>query len=152
MKGVVMAASAACAPDCYEIPIQSRSVSRLFVRTGFDISMFEDGCETTIRIEDLIAVVTENPRPLVKLEAEDGLTPALGVFGKIVVSGNALRAERNTLDIAFYPGVWFQVEPKYEPASWGPYGSKGLIIICMPGSEMAVWFGMKRNRRFDDVS
>jgi len=83
------------------------------------------------------------------MEAEDGCVPALGIFGKIVVSGNALRAERRLLDIVFHPGVWFQVEPSYESGTWGPYGSKGLIVICMPRSEMAVWFGMKSLRSGD---
>jgi hypothetical protein len=129
--------------DRYEIPIQSRSVSRVFVQSGFDIQMFEDGTELTIRIESPIAVVTENPRPLVRME--DELIPAMGVYGRIAISGSALRSETRMLDIIFHSGVWFQVEPKYQPESWGPYGSKGLIIICMPGSEMAVWFGMRKN-------
>ncbi len=150
-----MAASVASVPergarDVYEIPIQSRSVSRLFVQSGFDIQMFEDGSETTIRIDNPIAVVTENPRPLVRME--DELIPSMGVYGRIVVSGSALRASARTLDIVFHRGVWFWVEPKYEPEAWGPYGSKGLIIVCMPGSEMAVWFGMKAPiSRSDDL-
>lgn len=132
------------APDRYEIPIQSRSVTRLYVQSGFDLQMFEDASETTIRIDDPIAVVSENPRPLAKLESEDSFVPSLGVFGKIVVSGNALRGDRRMLEIVFHPGVWFWVEPQYEQNGWGPYGSKGLILICMPGSEMAVWFGVRR--------
>lgn len=142
-----MSATVASVPDRYEIPIQSRSVSRLFVQSGFDMEFFDDGSETTIRIDSPIAVVTENPRPLAKMEAEDELTPALGLYGRIVVSGSALRAAPRTLDIFFHPGVWFQVEPEYKPESWGPYGSKGLIIVCMPSSEMAVWFGMKSATR-----
>jgi hypothetical protein len=145
-----IASTVASVPDRYEIPIQSRSVSRLFVQSGFDIQMFDDGTETTIRIDNPIAVVTENPRPLVRLE--DELIPAMGVYGRIVVSGSALRAARRMLDIIFHSGVWFQVEPRYEPDSWGPYGSKGLIVICMPGSEMAVWFGMKSRQTADATS
>lgn len=137
------------AADRYEIAIQSRSVSRIYVESGFDLKIFDDGSETTIRVEDPLAVVTENPRPLHKLEAEDALTPALGVFGKIVVSGSALRKGARLLEIVFHPGVWFWVEPRYEPEGWGPYGSKGLVLICMPGSEMAVWFGMKRPMQVD---
>jgi hypothetical protein len=146
------AASVVSATDRYEIPIQSRSVSRLFVQSGFGIQMFEDGSETTIRIDNPIAVVMENPRPLARLEAEDQLIPALGVYGKIVVSGTALRADERMLDIVFHAGVWFQVEPTYESGSWGPYGNKGLIVICMPGNEMAVWFGMKAQRSADSMA
>lgn len=138
-----MSASVASVPGIYEIPIQSRSISRLFVQSGFDIRMFEDGSETAIRIDNPIAVVTENPRPLIRLEAEDEFMPALGVYGKIVISGDALRSDTKTIEIIFHQGVRFWVEPRYMPETWGPYGSKGLIIICMPGSEMAVWFGMK---------
>ncbi|HYG98607.1 MAG TPA: DUF6188 family protein [Terriglobales bacterium] len=132
------------APDRYEIPIQSRSVTRLYVQSGFDLQIFEDASETTIRIDDPIAVVSENPKPLAKLESDDGLTPSLGVFGKIVVSGSALRRDERMLEIVFHPGVWFWVEPTHEQSEWGPYGSKGVILICMPGSEMAVWFGIRR--------
>src|SRR5690242_15265741 len=95
------------APDRYEIPIQSRSVTRLYVQSGFDLQMFEDSSETTIRIDDPIAVVSENPRPLAKPESEDSFVPSLGVFGKIVVSGNALRRDRRMLEVVFHPGVWF---------------------------------------------
>jgi hypothetical protein len=37
------------------------------------------------------------------------------------------------------------VEPQ-APASgtWGPLGSKGLILVCMPGGEIAIWFGVRR--------
>ncbi len=148
-----MAASVASVSGAYEIPIQSRSVSRLFVQSGFDIQMFEGDTETTIRIENPIAVVTENPRPIVRLEAEESFMPALGVYGKMSISGDAMRGDRRTLEIMFHPGVRFWVEPRYVPESWGPYGSKGLIIICMPGSEMALWFGMKSaNRLITDAS
>ncbi len=142
-----MDASLAGVSDRYEIPIQSRSVSRLFVQSGFDIQMFEDGAETNIRLRNPIAVVTENPRPLVRMEAEDNFMPVLGVYGKIVISGEGLRSGEKTLEIMFHPGVHFWVEPRHTAESWGPYGSKGLIIICMPGSEMAVWFGMKSASR-----
>lgn len=136
-----MAASVASAPDRYEIPIQSRSVSRVFVQSGFDLKISEQEAEVAIRIENPIAVVTENPRPLAR--AEDELIPALGIYGRIVVSGSALRADSRTLDIVFHPTVGFWVEPHYEAGAWGPYGSKGVIVVCMPGSEMAVWFGQK---------
>lgn len=140
-----MSANVASVPGIYEIPIQSRSVSRLFVQSGFDIQLFDDGTETTIRIDNPIAVVTENPRPLVRLAAEEEYIPALGVYGKIVISASAVREGEKTIEIAFHRGVRFWVEPGYTPEAWGPYGSKGLIIICMPGSEMAVWFGMKNS-------
>ena len=138
-----MSANPASVPGIYEIPIQSRSVSRLFVQSGFDIQLFEDGSEATIRIDNPIAVVTENPRPLVRLASEDEYVPALGVYGKIVISASGVRAGEKTIEIVFHRGVRFWVEPRYTPDAWGPYGSKGLIVICMPGSEMAVWFGMK---------
>ncbi len=138
-----MSADIASVPGIYEIPIQSRSVSRLFVQSGFDIQLFDDGSETTIRIDNPLAVVTENPRPLVRLAAEDEYVPALGVYGKIVISASAVRAGEKMIEIVFHRGVRFWVEPRYTPEAWGPYGSKGLIIICMPGSQMAVWFGMK---------
>lgn len=150
MKEFYMERTLANASDRYEIPIQSRSVSRVYVESGFDLRIFDDGSETTIRVEDPLAVVTENPRPLQKMEVEDAMTPAFGVFGKIVVSGNALRKEKRVLEIVFHPGVWFWVEPEYKPEGWGPYGSKGLILICMPGSEMAVWFGVRRPVSFDN--
>lgn len=132
------------ASDRYEIPIQSRSVSRVYVESGFDLKIFDDGSETTIRVEDPLAVVTENSRPPHRADMEDALTPGCGVFGRIVVSGSALRKEKRVLEIVFHPGVWFWVEPSYQPEGWGPYGSKGLILICMPGTEMAVWFGVRR--------
>lgn len=138
-------------PDRYEIPIQSRSVSRLYVQSGFDIQIFDDGSETTIRIDDPLAVVTENPRPLARMESEELMLPSLGVFGKIVVSGSAMRRGSRMLEIVFHPGVWFWVEPNHEPASSGPFGSKGLILICMPGSEMAVWFGARKPASIRDA-
>jgi hypothetical protein len=137
-------------PDRYEIPIQSRSISRLYVQSGFDIQIFDDGPETTIRIDDPLAVVTENPRPLAKMESEDAMLPSLGVFGKIVVSGSAMRRGARMLEIVFHPGVWFWVEPNHDPNTWGPYGSKGLVLICMPGGEMAVWFGVRKPNGMTD--
>ncbi len=133
----------AFAPDRHEIPLQSRSVSRLYVDAGVDIQFFEDGSETAIRIDGPLAVVTENPRPFRRFDDEESYTPAMGVFGKIVVSGSALRKER-MLEVVFHPGVWFQVEPQPNPDGWGPAGSKGVVIVCMPGSEMAIWFGPRR--------
>lgn len=139
------------APDRYEIPIQSRSVSRLYVQSGFDIQIFDDGSETTIRIDNPLAVVTENARPLARIQSEDLMLPSLGVFGKIVVSGSAMRNGSRLLEIVFHPGVWFWVEPNHESSSSGPFGSKGLILICMPGSEMAVWFGVRRSANMRDA-
>jgi hypothetical protein len=150
-RGEVMERALASVPDKYEIPLQSRSVSRLYVQSGFDIQIFDDGSETTIRIDDPLAVVTENPRPLAKMDYEDSMLPTLGVFGKIVVSGSALRRGTRMLEIVFHPGVWFWVEPNHDPNGWGPFGSKGLVLICMPGTEMAVWFGVRKTATLNEA-
>lgn len=139
------------APDRYEIPIQSRSISRLYMQSGFGIQIFDDGAQTTIRIQEPIAVVSENPKPLARLQAEDAFSPAFGVFGKIVISGDSLRRGHRVVEVVFNPGVWFWVEPKRNPDEWGPFGSKGLLLICMPGSEMAVWFGIRKSARMSET-
>ena len=122
-------------PDRYEIPIRPRSVSRVYVDSGFDLQFFDESGQTGVRIENPIAVVTENPRPVPRRDgAED---PALG---KIVVSSTALRKGK-VLEIMFAPGVRFWVEPHADEDGWGPYGIQGQVIVCLPGSEMCIWYG-----------
>ncbi len=129
------------ATDCYEIPIRSRSVSRLYVQSGFDIEFVDQGAETAIRIAEPIAVVTENSDPLLR----HGGGPKPHACGRIVVSGSALRNGR-VLDIVFDPDVCFWVEGESAGKTWGPYGSRGLVLVCMPTGEMAIWFGPRRRR------
>ncbi|MFB3815227.1 MAG: DUF6188 family protein [Terriglobales bacterium] len=142
-----MAGLAVAPSDRYEIPILSRSVSRLYVQSGFDIQFVDKGEVPTIRIADPIAVVTENSNLLARstrpLEQRS--------FGRIVVRGSAMRAG-SALEIVFDPDVWFWVEAEHtsEADAWGPYGSRGLMLVCMPGREMAIWFGRKRSRLTDE--
>ncbi len=134
MRGLEVAAS-----DRYEIPILSRSVSRLYVQDGFDIEFIDEGTETTIRIAEPLAVVTENSDPLLRR----GGGPKPRACGRIVVCGSALRSGR-ALEISFDPDVCFWVEAEASAKTWGPYGSKGLMLVCMPSGAMAIWFGPKR--------
>ncbi len=136
-----MAGLSAVAPERYEIPIRSRSVSRLYVQSGFDIQIIEHDAETRIRVADPIAVVTENSDPL--LRQAGGPEPRS--FGRIVVSGSALRAG-SALEVVFDPDVWFWIEAEHTGKTFGPYGSKGLMLVCMPSGEMAIWFGTRPSR------
>lgn len=132
------------APDRYEIPIRSRSVTRVYVETNFDIQFFDAGSESAVRIDNPIAVVSENERPLNHIRSdEQAWGNTLGVFGRIVVSGTALRKGR-MLDVVFNEGVWFQVEPAHMAEEEGPLGNKGLLLICMPNGQLAVWFGVRK--------
>jgi hypothetical protein len=133
-------------PDRYEIAIRPRSVSRVYVDSGFDLQFFDDAGHTGVRIDNPIAVVTENPRPLTR---KDGTEE--DPFGKIVVSSTALRKGK-ILEIVFAPGVCFWVEPHQDTGSWGPYGIQGQIIVCLPGSEMAIWFGRSKQVRIPVMS
>jgi hypothetical protein len=137
-----MSGALAYQPDRYEIPLHSSSVSRLYVESGCDLYICADGPDTAIRIAGPIAVVTENPRALVDFH-DQSLAPR--TFGKIVVSRGGLCHERQ-LDILFDSHVWFWVEPHCRDNVWGPRGSKGLVIICMPSGELALWFGLYRRR------
>lgn len=131
------------APDRYEIPIRSRSVTRVYVESSFDIQFFESGAETAIRIENPLAVISESERGPVHLrEDEFAYANTLGTYGKVVVSGTALRKAR-MLEVVFNEGVWFHVEPAIVATEWGPQGNKGLLLICMPSGELAVWFGIR---------
>ena len=125
-------------PDRYELPLRARSVSRVYVDSGFDLQFFDDAGSTGVRIENPLAVVTENPRPMPRKDGRE--EPA---FGKIIVSSTALRKGK-LLQVVFAPGVRFWVEPHIEGEGWGPYGIQGQIILCLPGTEMAIWFGRSR--------
>jgi hypothetical protein len=133
------------APDRYEIPIRSRSVTRVYVESNFDIQFFDaGGCESAVRIDNPLAVVSESERPATRIREDEQLYGnALGVFGKIVVSGTALRKGR-MLEVMFNEGVWFHVEPAHMAEEEGPVGSKGLLLICMPNGQLAVWFGVRK--------
>ena len=135
-----MAAASGFEP--YEIPIRSRSVLRVYVGGGFNLQLAENEAdETAICIANPLAIVTEND-PLVGLSGPAGTAS----FGKIVVSGREL-CESRRLQIIFLPGVWFRVEPSDGTGNgWGPPGSKGLIRVCMPNGEMAIWFGLRKAR------
>jgi len=123
----------------YEIPIRSRSVLRVYVGAGFNLQLADsDADETAICIANPLAIVTEND-PVAGLSGPASTTS----FGKILVSGREL-CEARRLQIMFLPGVWFRVEPSDGVNSWGPPGSKGLIRICMPNGEMAIWFGLRK--------
>jgi len=124
-------------PDRYEIALRPRSASRVYVDSGFDLQFFDDAGQTGVRIDNPIAVVTENARPFVRKEDADDST-----LGKIIVSSTALRKGK-VLEIVFASGVRFWVEPHVEEG-WGPYGVQGQIIVCLPGSEMAIWFGRSK--------
>jgi hypothetical protein len=126
-------------PDRYEIPLRPRSVSRVYVDTGFDLQFFDDAGQTGVRIENPIAVVTENARPLARKEARED-----GALGKIVVSSTALRKGK-VLEIMFAAGVRFWVEPHADEQEWGPHGIQGHIVVCLPGSEMGIWFGRPKH-------
>jgi hypothetical protein len=137
-------------PDRYEIPLRPRSSSRVYVDSGFDLQFFDDAGQTGVRIDNPIAVVTENPRPILRKEdAGDG------ILGKIIVSSTALRKGK-VLEILFSPGVCFWVEPHVvEEVGWGPYGIQGQIVVCLPGSEMSIWFGRSKRapmRAMPDLS
>jgi hypothetical protein len=132
------------APDRYEIPIRSRSVTRVYVESNFDIQFLDAGSESAVLIDNPIAVVSENERPLMRIrDDEQQYGNTLGVFGKIVVSGTALRKGR-MLEVMFHDGVWFQVEPAHMADEEGPLGNKGLLLICMPTGQLAIWFGVKK--------
>ena len=136
------------AADRYEIPIRSRSVTRVYVESNFDIEFFDTGSQSAVRIENPLAVVSENERPITRIrEDEHVYGNTMGVFGKIVVSGTALRKGR-MIDVMFNDGVWFQVEPAYMAEEEGPLGNKGLLLICMPTGQLAVWFGVRRRASF----
>ena len=97
-----------------------------------------------MRIDNPIAVVSENERPLNHIRSdEQAWGNTLGVFGRIVVSGTALR-KGHMLDVVFNEGVWFQVEPAHMAEEDGPEGNKGLLLICMPNGQLAVWFGVRK--------
>lgn len=133
-------------PRQYEIPILGRCVLRVFVQSGLDMELAEDAGQTAIQIAGPLAVVAENDPLVTPRNAE---TPA---YGKVIVRGNDQRTERR-LQIVFAPGVWFRAEPSPpESGTWGPAGSKGLIVISMPGSEIALWFGRRRRPDLAAVS
>ena len=132
------------APDRYEIPIRSRSVTRVYVESNFDIQFAEAGSESAVRIENPIAVVSESEGPVTHLRADEvRYGNSMGVFGKVVVSGTALRKGR-MLEVMFNDGVWFHVEPAHMAEEDGPIGTKGLLLICMPNGQLAVWFGVRK--------
>jgi Family of unknown function (DUF6188) len=132
------------APDRYEIPIRSRSVTRVYVETNFDIEFMDAGSESAVLIDNPIAVVSENERPATHIRADEQVYGnTIGVFGKIVVSGTAFRKGR-MLEVMFNDGVWFHVEPAYMAEEDGPLGNKGLLLICMPHGQLAVWFGVRK--------
>jgi len=128
-------------PGAYEIPIRPRSVLRVYVESGFELELCADGEETAIRIAGPLAIVTENDPPLTTSTAAE--PPSLG---RILICGQDLCQARR-LQVMFFPGVWFRVEPQ-RPATgvWGPAGSKGLILVCTPCGEIAIWFGRHRRQ------
>ena len=135
------------APDKYEIPIRSRSVTRVYVESNFDIEFLDAGSESAVLIDNPIAVVSENERPLTRIREDEFLYGNnMGVFGRIVVSGTALRKGR-MLEVTFNEGVWFQVEPAHMAEEEGPLGNKGLLLICMPSGQLAVWFGVRKREQ-----
>jgi hypothetical protein len=137
------------AADRYEIPIRSRSVTRVYVESNFDIQFFDAGSQSAVRIDNPLAVVSENERPMTRIrEDEHVYGNTMGVFGSILVSGTALRKGR-MLEVMFNDGVWFQVEPAHMAEEEGPLGNKGLLLICMPNGQLAVWFGVRRKESLD---
>ena len=128
--------------DRYEIPIFARSISRVYVASGFDIEFVAGDSETAIRVADPLAVVTESPRPLIRTQPAESVASSL-VLGKIIVRGAAVREER-MIEVSFSAGVRFWVEPQGEISDFGPLGTNAVMVLCMPGSQMAVWFGKKK--------
>lgn len=130
-------------PNCYEIPIRSRSVSRVFVASDFGLELTEDGRGSSVRIENPLAVVTERAGRALDTAAAEGMGPALGVYGKIVVSCAGLRNGGKGVEVMFHPGVTFWVEPAGSLGEPICYAGRGLVLLCTPKGQIALWVGMR---------
>lgn len=72
----------------------------------------------------------------------EALKPLDGLVGQAIADS---LIDRGTLTLNFDDGARIVVRPDDDHESWTVTGPEGLLIVCMPSGELAVWSGMRHD-------
>jgi hypothetical protein len=95
--------------------------------------------EYFIRIESPFALVSHDKS--VALSPEDGAPEAFEPLGELV--GQSITecnvGAAGSLTVTFESGARLVVEPDDSYEAWTVTGPGGMMTVCMPGGELAIW-------------
>lgn len=67
----------------------------------------------------------------------ESFEPVRELLGQTV--SESIVADSGTLKLTFANGASVQVEPDDDYEAWTVAGPRGMLIVCMPGGELAIW-------------
>lgn len=121
--------------DFYEVSLPNDVVTRCSVDDAFTIQFLESG----------VILVIEQPFTTAGPEGERTLDPqrpeelgrALAVLHK---TPRDVKAHKNgVLEVTFNEGLILRVDPHPDYEAWHVSGRDGVMIVAMPGGELATW-------------
>lgn len=119
--------------DHYFLPLGGVPIGR--IQVDFRLSFLSDGfhlvCETGFTVEDGERSDWVDPADPATL------LPAVMLFNRRLES--VLMYKNGTLRLHFEDGARLRVLPHESYEAWNMNGDDGLMIVCMPGGELAVW-------------
>ncbi|MFJ2034316.1 DUF6188 family protein [Streptosporangium sp. NPDC087985] len=65
------------------------------------------------------------------------VAPALALFGATVLSSVAFKS--GALGLVFDIGAHLSVKPDPQYEAWSAHGPGALLLVCLPGGDLAVW-------------
>lgn len=70
-------------------------------------------------------------------DSDEALQPVHRLVGRSVTA--ATYAETGSLRVEFTDSATLTVEPDPDYEAWNVLGPNGLLVVCMPGGELAFW-------------
>jgi hypothetical protein len=119
------------------LPLEELEVGRCVVDFGFTIYFGAEGEPFVLRIEGAFDVELDGVAHHLDPGKPEGLGPAFALLHKTV--GQAEVGDDKVLELEFSNGAHMCVPPNDKYEAWQLSGPGGLLIICMPGGELAVW-------------
>ncbi len=128
--------------DNWTLPINGREVTRCLIDYAFSIEVWSPDDLVSIRIEGPFLLKMQSAERKLSVEKEPmALGSALSVLHKTVES--AIAYKDGTLSLKFSNDIRIDVPPDHKYEAWGISSSDGVLLVCMPGGELAVWSGKK---------
>ena len=127
---------------CWEIDVNRGTVTRCLIDNQFTIEVAETDCTLAVGFEgEFTYTLVEGTNHLreYKLEAmqPNRLYPVLSVLHKSIELVIAYKSGDIAVRFSDGSSLTATSDPNYE--SWHINGADGLLIVCAPGGELAVW-------------
>ncbi len=127
----------------WDIDVYRRKVTRCAVDNAFTVDVSEREFILAVVLEGEFAYITvdgsnqSREHTLVAGGDPTSLCPALSVLHKSIERVSAYK--NGTVEVRFTDGSTLTAAPNPNYESWHITGAGGLLIVCTPGGELAVW-------------